>query len=113
MRLLEKLKIFMQSCGTQRGEVLLLCDDLGKLASFWCRRILMKNGTADVLTHFAYASRQYNISTLYLSQDLTQLSMGYRKNFDFVMFRGLHSGPAADVHRVAVQQRELEGLRHV
>ena len=39
----------------------------------------------DVLTHFAYASRHYGISLLYLTQDLTQLATGYRKNFDFVI----------------------------
>ena len=79
---LEKLKCFMQGRG---GEVLLLCDDLGKLASWWSRRTMTKQGTEDVLTHFAYASRHYNISLLYLTQDLTQLSTGYRKNFDFVV----------------------------
>jgi hypothetical protein len=82
MNLLSKLKGFMEG---RKGEVLLLCDDLGKLASWWARRTMSKTGNEDILTHFAYASRHYNISLLYLTQDLTQLSTGYRKNFDFVI----------------------------
>jgi hypothetical protein len=82
MDLLSKLKDFMPG---RKGEVLLLCDDLGKLASFWSRRTLTKSGTEDILTHLAYASRHYGISLLYLTQDLTQLATGYRKNFDFVV----------------------------
>jgi len=83
MELIRKLQNFMRDRGQGR-EVLLICDDIGKIANFWARRVMAK-GTEDELTFLAYASRHYDISLLYLSQDVTQMSSGYRKNFDFVI----------------------------
>ena len=82
MPLLEKLQNFMASTGK---EALLICDDIGRIANYWARRIMAKGGVEDELTYLAYASRHYGISLLYLSQDVIQMAPGYRKNFDFVM----------------------------
>ena len=84
MSVLEKLKDYMSE-NQEQGEVLILLDDIGREAAHWARRIRSKQGTEDVLTYLAYASRHYNISCLYLSQDLTQISCGSRKNFDFII----------------------------
>ena len=83
MELIRKLQEFMKDFGEGR-EVLLICDDIGKIANFLARRVMAK-GVEDELTYLAYASRHYGISLLYLSQDVTQMSAGYRKNFDFVI----------------------------
>lgn len=82
MPLLEKLQNFMASTGK---EALLICDDIGRIANYWARRIMAKGGVEDELTYLAYASRHYGISLLYLSQDVIQMAPGYRKNFDFVI----------------------------
>ena len=66
-------------------EALLICDDIGRIANYWARRIMAKGGVEDELTYLAYASRHYGISLLYLSQDVIQMAPGYRKNFDFVI----------------------------
>jgi Poxvirus A32 protein. len=84
MELIRKLQNFMRDSGKGR-EVLLICDDIGKIANFWARRVMARGGTEDELSFLAYASRHYGISLLYLSQDVTQMSAGYRKNFDFVI----------------------------
>lgn len=82
MPLLEKLQNLMASTGK---EALLICDDIGRIANYWARRIMAKGGVEDELTYLAYASRHYGISLLYLSQDVIQMAPGYRKNFDFVI----------------------------
>ena len=82
MPLLEKLQNFVASTGK---EALLICDDIGRIANYWARRIMAKGGVEDELTYLAYASRHYGISLLYLSQDVIQMAPGYRKNFDFVI----------------------------
>ena len=82
MPLLEKLQNFMASTGK---EALLICDDIGRIANYWARRIMAKGGVEDELTYLAYASRHYGISLLYLSQGVIQMAPGYRKNFDFVI----------------------------
>jgi len=82
MEFLEKLRNFMSY--NRDKETLVLCDDIGRIANFWSRRIMAKGGVEDELTYLAYASRHYGISLLYLSQDVIQMAPGYRKNFDFV-----------------------------
>src|SRR5690606_30266697 len=84
MDFLKKLQNFMSLTGGQR-EVLVICDDIGRIANFWARRVMAKGGVEDELTYLAYASRHYGISLLYLSQDVIQMAPGYRKNFDFVI----------------------------
>lgn len=84
MQFLRKLKDFMAGSGGPR-EVLLVCDDIGKIANYFHRQIMGRSGEEDQLSFLAYASRHYNISLLYLAQDLTQMGMSYRKNFDFVI----------------------------
>jgi hypothetical protein len=89
MKLLEKIKYFAQGPGGydkqgRRKEIILICDDIGKVANFWAKRVMGASGLEDQLTYLAYASRHYGISLLYLAQDLVQMGMGYRKNFDFV-----------------------------
>ena len=84
MGFLEKLQNFMASSGAGK-EALVICDDIGRIANFWSRRIMAKGGVEDELTYLAYASRHYGISLLYLSQDVIQMAPGYRKNFDFVI----------------------------
>ena len=85
MGFLEKLQNFMSLFGSaQDKETLVICDDIGRIANFWSRRIMAKGGVEDELTYLAYASRHYGISLLYLSQDVIQMAPGYRKNFDFV-----------------------------
>ena len=84
MNFLKCLQNFMEYEGKGR-EVLLICDDIGKIANYWARRVMAKGGVEDALTFLAYASRHFGISLLYLSQDVAQMSSGYRKNFDFVI----------------------------
>lgn len=84
MDFLRKLQNFMSLRNDGSREVLVICDDIGRIANFWSRRIMAKGGVEDELTYLAYASRHYGISLLYLSQDVIQMAPGFRKNFDFV-----------------------------
>ena len=81
MGFLEKLQHFMSASGAKQNnkEILVICDDIGRIANFWSRRIMAKGGVEDELTYLAYASRHYGISLLYLSQDVIQMAPGYRK----------------------------------
>ena len=72
MEFLEKLRNFMSY--NRDKETLVLCDDIGRIANFWSRRIMVKGGVEDELTFLAYASRHYGISLLYLSQDVIQMA---------------------------------------
>ena len=54
MELIRKLQEFMKDFGEGR-EVLLICDDIGKIANFWARRVMAK-GVEDKLTYLAYAT---------------------------------------------------------
>ena len=63
MDFLKKLQNFMSLSDADR-EVLVICDDIGRIANFWSRRIMAKGGVEDELTYLAYASRHYGISLL-------------------------------------------------
>ena len=107
-RLIKKLKRYQSKNLKERGQILIITDDLGLDP-----RLAGDKTGGSVLDELAFTGRHYDISTLQLAQKWSQITPSYRSQLDWFFWAGSSSKREVTQIHMEYGDRSIDGFREL